>query len=141
MVSCCIFQMTGGNGEENFLTFSSLKRFSLVFRARYSSGILTTHYGLVITPHAIRGGALAETSPATACITSEVPPLLKTELLSEPKVTYGAVVVACAVPSASTVSTKLGMSPAIKPVGLWSAPAALKWGPADLKSGASHFAN
>ena len=24
MVRCCIFQMTGGNGEENFLTFSSI---------------------------------------------------------------------------------------------------------------------
>lgn len=81
---------------------------------------------LVITPQAIRGEALAETSPAIACITRDVPPLLKTELLSEPRVTYGAVVLACAVPSASTVSTKLGMSPAIMPVGLWSAPAALK---------------
>ena len=124
-----------------FITFSSMG----AYRPRFEQGIrvefLSTHYGLVITPHAIRGGALAETSPATACITSEVPPLLKTELLSEPKVTYGADVVACAVPSASTVSTKLGISPAIKPVGLWSAPAALKWGPADLKSGASHFAN
>src|ERR1700723_1706299 len=140
MVRCCIFQMTGGNGEENFLTFSSIGSSRSRLERDIRVEFLTTHYGLVITPHGIRGGALAETSPATACITSDVPPLLKTELLSEPKVTYGAVVVACAVPSASTVSTKLGMSPAIKPVGLWSAPAALKWGPADLKSGASHFA-
>jgi hypothetical protein len=117
------------------------RRYGLAFYRGFRVELLATYYGFVITPHAIRGGALADTSPATACITSEVPPLLNTELLSEPKVTYGAVVVACAVPSASTVSTKLGMSPAIKPVGLWSAPAALKWGPADLKSGASHFAN
>src|SRR4029077_19224542 len=77
-------------------------------------------------------------------MTREVPPLLKTELLSVPSVTLGAITLVWAVPSAATVKTKLGMSPAGKPVGPcspWLAPVGLKWGPADLKSGGSHFAN
>ena len=45
-------------------------------------------------------------------MTIAVPPLLKMELASLPKVTLGATTVTCAVPSAETINEKSGMSPA-----------------------------
>src|ERR1700743_1059456 len=97
--------------------------------------------GLAMTAQAMRGGAALVASLATAWITMAVPPLLKTEWLSEPSVTFGATTVAWAVPSARTIGEKSGMSPAGSPPWSWAAPSGLKCEPADLKSGPSHLAN
>src|SRR6267378_3472613 len=74
-------------------------------------------------------------------MTMAVPPLLKTEFSSVPRVTFGATVLAWALPSAATISAKSGISPAGAPILMpscaWPPP---KCGPADLKSGASHLA-
>jgi len=48
----------------------------------------------VITPQAIRGGAVLDAPPATAWMTIAVPPLLKTEWSSLPNVTSGATTLA-----------------------------------------------
>lgn len=82
---------------------------------------------LAITPQAIRGGAEPGSLELTAWITMAVPPSLKTELGSEPIVTFGATTVAWPVPSAATISEKFGMSPA--GMAVWSecaAPEGLK---------------
>src|SRR5882762_8425195 len=98
-----------------------------------------------ITPQAMRSPALPAGSvfwsSALACTTSAVPPLLKSEWLSLPSVTSLFSALKCALPSAPTV--KLGLSPLWWPSGFSNPcilPSGLKWGPADLKSGPSHFA-
>jgi hypothetical protein len=50
--------------------------------------------GLLMTAHAMRGGAVLDAPEATAWITIAVPPLLKTEWSSLPSVTLGATTVA-----------------------------------------------
>src|SRR6266481_65130 len=99
----------------------------------------------VIAPQAMRSPELPAGSvfwsSAFAWITSDVPPLLKSEWLSWPSVTSLFSALNCALPSAPTV--RLGLSPAWWPSGFSNPcflPSGLKWGPADLKSGASHFA-
>src|SRR5208282_2444747 len=99
----------------------------------------------VITPQAMRSPELPVGSvfwsSALACTTRAVPPLLKTEWLSLPRLTSLFSILKCALPSAPTV--KLRLSPAWWPSGLSNPcflPSGLKCPPADLKSGASHFA-
>jgi len=99
------------------------------------------HSGLVMTPQAMRAGAALPFVPEEAWMTMEVPPLLKTELASLPRVTLGAMVVACAVPSWPTTSAKSGISPAGGISWEWPMPEGSKCAPADLKSGGSHLAN
>ena len=81
-------------------------------------------------------------SSAFAWITSAVPPLVNTECASPSASGMpGAVTVAFALPFSSTV--KFGMSPAWAPSGFCMPCfllSGLKWPPADLKSGPSHFA-
>src|ERR1700676_1397213 len=105
---------------------------------------LPDHY-FGIVPQAMRSPALPAGSvfwsSAFAWITSDVPPLLNSEWLSLPSVTSLFSALKCALPSAPTV--KLGLSPAWWPSGFSNPcflPSGLKWGPADLKSGASPFA-
>src|SRR6185369_13213302 len=113
-------------------------------------GHLASHIGdrityLVMVPHAIRSPAFPAgsvfRSSALAWTTSAVPPLLKTERLSSPISAFRFASVAFAVPSCFTV--KFNISPACGPSGFCKPCfllSGLKWGPADLKSGASHLA-
>src|ERR1700759_3893188 len=66
--------------------------------------------GLAIMAQAMRGGAALLASAATAWIAMAGPPFLDTEWASDPSVTFGAMTLACAVPSAPTMSEKAGMS-------------------------------
>ena len=60
----------------------------------------------------MRAGELAAPGLATAWITIDVPPLLKTELGSSPRVTFGATTLTWALPSAAMINVKSGISPA-----------------------------
>src|SRR5262249_36092043 len=67
---------------------------SMALRPKASCGFGDYSVGLVMRAQAMRGGAALLASVATAWITIAVPPLLKTEWLSEPSVTLGATTVA-----------------------------------------------
>src|ERR1019366_8851127 len=114
----------------------------------FAQGRLTRRRSLhyfVITPQAMRSPALPAGSvfwsSGLAWMTSDVPPLLNIEWLPSPQVMSLFSARKCALPSGPTV--KLGLSPAWWPSGFSNPcffPSGLKWPPADLKSGASHFA-
>src|SRR5208282_860164 len=131
------------------LALGSRGRLSLAFASCGAARRVTRRKFLrryfVITPQAMRSPALPAGSvfwsSALACTTIAVPPLLYSEWLSLPRLTSLSSRLKCALPSAPTV--KLGPSPAWCPSGFSNPcffPSGLKCGPADLKSGASHFA-
>src|SRR6185503_4861595 len=98
-----------------------------------------------IVPQAIRAPEFPDgsvvMSSAFSWMTSDVPPFEKSPLAASPNMTRVSVNVAFAVPLALTV--KFSMSPACGPFGFFRPcifESGLKCGPADAKSGPSHFA-
>ena len=83
-----------GRGDRRRRYARKKKGRSMTLRPKLSLAYGNYSVGFVMSAQAMRGGAALLASVATAWITIAVPPLLKTEWLSEPSVTLGATTVA-----------------------------------------------